>query len=225
LSYRVKLVLFFLCGLSVLFLLDTAYQALTTLSRLNVVEADRDQWQRPFDVIHALDLKPGTVVVDLGCGSGYFTLRLSPHVGAKGRVVAEDIRRLPLMFLWLRTLRWSPRNIRIVHSASDDPGLPAGGADAVLIANTYHEFTDSKPILAHVLRSLVPGGRLVVVDRRPKQAGTNSTGTAQEDHEVSSDQVEGEIRQAGFEIVSRQDNFIERDPFNENWWLIAARKP
>jgi hypothetical protein len=42
---------------------------------------------------------------------------------------------------------------------------------------------------------------------------------------VSPEQVERELRQAGFEIVSRQDRFIENDPFNKEWWLITARKP
>ena len=65
---RVKLALFLLCAIAVLFLVDTAYQGLNTLSRLNIVEAERDQWQRPSDVIQALGLTPGDVVVDLGCG-------------------------------------------------------------------------------------------------------------------------------------------------------------
>ena len=102
LSYRTKLVLFLLCAIAILFLVDTAYQGLNTLSRLNVVEAGRDQWQRPSEVLKALDLKPGYIVVDLGCGSGYFTLKLSAPVGKSGRVLAEDIRRLPLAFLWIR---------------------------------------------------------------------------------------------------------------------------
>ena len=168
LNYRVKLVLFLLCAIAILFLVDTAYQGLNTLSRLNVVEAERDQWQRPSDVIQALDLKPGNVVVDLGCGSGYFTLRLSPPVGKSGSVLAEDIRRLPLAFLWIRTFQRGQRNVSIVHGEPDDPHLPTQGVNAVLIANTYHEFTDSQAILAHVVRSLVSGGRLVVVDREPR---------------------------------------------------------
>jgi predicted methyltransferase len=225
LSYRVKLVFLLLCAITILFLVDTAYQGLNTLSRLNVVEAERDQWQRPSDVIQALDLKLGNVVVDLGCGSGYFTLKLSAPVGQSGSVLAEDIRRLPLVFLWLRTFQRRQHNVTIVHGEPDDPHLPMYGVNAVLIANRYHEFTDSHAILAHLVRSLVSGGRLVVVDREPRPAGQGSTGTAAEHHEVSSEQVESELRHAGFEIVSRQDRFIQNDPLNENWWIIAARKP
>ena len=222
-SYRVKLAFFLLCGITVLFLLDTAFQGLNTLSRLNVVEAERDQWQRPTDIIQALRLNPGNVVVDLGCGSGYFTLKLSVPVGKTGSVLAEDIRRLPLVFLWLRTFQ--RRNVRIVHGEPDDPHLPVRGVNAVLIANTYHEFANSQPILAHVIQSLVSGGRLVVVDREPRPIAQGSVGTAAEHHEVSSGQVESELLRTGFEIVSRQDRFIQNDPLNEDWWIITARKP
>jgi ubiquinone/menaquinone biosynthesis C-methylase UbiE len=223
LNYRLKLGLFVLTGLAILFVSDTAYQALNTLSRLNIVEAERDQWQRPSDVVQALDLKPGNVAVDLGCGSGYFTLRVSPAVGDSGKVLAEDIRRLPLFFLWLRTVRKG--NVSIVHGKPDDPQLPVPGVNAVLIANTYHEFTDSRPILVHVVQSLISGGRLVVVDREPHTVETKSTGTAAERHEITAEQVESELVHSGLEIVSRQDSFIQKDPYGESWWLITARKP
>jgi ubiquinone/menaquinone biosynthesis C-methylase UbiE len=225
LSYRIKLVLFSLSAISILFLIDTAYEGLNTLSRLNVVEAERDQWQRPSDVIEALDLKSGNVVVDLGCGSGYFTLKLSAPVGKNGRVLAEDIRKLPLAFLWARRIQRGQHNVHIVLGEPNDPQLPAQRVNAVLIANTYHEFTNSQAILGHVTQSLVSGGRLVVVDREPRPVERGPSETAAEQHEVSSEQVESELHHAGFEIVSRQDGFIQNDPLNENWWIITARKP
>ena len=221
-NYRVKLLVFLLCALAILFIFNTAYSALNTLSRLDVVEAERDQWQRPSDVIGALDLRPGSVVVDLGCGSGYFTLKLSLPVGDSGRVIAEDIRRLPLVFLWFRMVLRREHNVTIVHGNPNDPRLPKR-VNAVLIANTYHEFTDSQSILAHASQSLIAGGRLVVVDRAPNPENVGVTETGE--HEVSAERVETELRQASFEIVSRQDRFIEKDPDNEAWWLIVARKP
>ena len=223
-SYRLKLVLFLLCGISVLFLLDTAYQGLNTISRLNAVEAQRDQWQHPTAVIQALNLKPGDIAVDLGCGSGYFSVRLSPVVGKSGSVLAEDIRRFPLAFLWFRKVLRNERNVKVLHGEPNDPHLPTQGVNAVLIANTYHEFTDPQSILSHASRSLISGGRLVVVDRQPA-SGLGFRETATTLHAISSEQVENDLRHAGFEIVGRQDRFIENDPSNENWWLITARKP
>lgn len=142
--YRVKLALFVLCAIAILFLVDTAYQGLNTLSRLNIVEAERDHWQRPSEVIQALDLKPGNVVFDLGCGSGYFTLKLSTPVDQSGRVVAEDIRRLPLVFLWLRTIQRRQHNVKFVLGEPDDPHLPRQSVNAVLVAKIMNSPTLSR---------------------------------------------------------------------------------
>lgn len=221
-SYRVKLLVVVLGALAVLVVLQVGYSALETFSRLNAVEAERDRWQRPSDVIAALDLAPGDTVVDLGCGSGYFTLKLSSAVGGDGHVLAEDIRRLPLAFLWFRAAARREHNVQVLLGERSDPHLP-GRADAVLISNTYHEFTDARSILVHVYQSLVQAGRLVVLDREPKPA-PNAISEDTE-HEISAERVEGELRLTHFEILRRQDRFIENDSYGESWWLIVARKP
>lgn len=192
------------------------YSAIDTLHRLDVVESERDQWQRPAEVLQALDLRPGKVVVDLGSGAGYFALKLSPMVGKQGQVLAVDIRKLSLSFLWIRAFLSQKRNIRVVLSDEDDPRLPLGAVDAVLIANTFHELHDPNVMLGHVSRSLRPGGRLVIVDRGPGQGGAHA-------HEMDRAFVETELQQAGFEIVDSQDHFIDR-PGDDPWWLTVARK-
>lgn len=221
-SYRVKLLVLFLGALAVLLVLNVGYSAIETFSRLNSVEADRDQWQRPRDVIQALELRPGNVVVDLGCGSGYFSLKLSTPVGPGGQVIAEDIRRLPLIFLWFRAAARKEHNVKVVLGDPTDPHLPSH-VDAVLISNTYHEFTQSHSILVDVYEALRSKGRLIVVDREPKLANNSDLQSAE--HEISAAQVETELRQTKFDVVTRQDHFIEGDSYGENWWLIAARKP
>ena len=221
-SNRAKLFVFILAALAVLFALNLGYSALDTIARLNAVERARDRWQRPAEVIQALGLRPGDVVVDLGCGSGYFALKLSSEVGASGRVIAEAIRWLPLAFLGFRAAERGERNVQVVLGQPADPHLPSS-VNAVLISNTYHEFTNSHPILLDIWQSLVSGGRLVVVDREPKPV--SAARPENSEHEISADRVAGELRQANFTLVSRQDGFIENDSYGENWWLIVARKP
>lgn len=223
LSYRLKLVVFLISVLGLLAVVDISYSALNTLSRLNAVEAERDQWQRPQDVLKALDPKPGNTIVDLGCGSGYFTLKLSSPVGKSGHVIAEDIRLLPLAFLWVRTILRGEHNIIIIRGEPDDPHLPINSVNALLISNTYHEFTNPNAILVHVKQALMSGGRLVVVDRESKTLPIGTPAGAE--HEISSERVDMDLRQAGLEILDRQDNFIHNDPDREIWWLIIARKP
>lgn len=67
-----------------------AYQGVRTLQQLTAVEAERDQWQRPSDIIYALDPRTGNTVVDLGCGSGYFALKLVCCRARRDRVGGGD---------------------------------------------------------------------------------------------------------------------------------------
>jgi ubiquinone/menaquinone biosynthesis C-methylase UbiE len=222
-KYWVRLALFLTVAVAVLIGSNVAYQALITLNQLDAIEAERDQWQRPSEVIQALSLKDGDSVVDLGCGSGYFSLKLSDPVGRKGKVIAEDIRRLSLSFLWMRAIRQGKHNLSVHLGALDDPRLEPNSINAVLISNTYHEFTAAHSILDHVRRSLVPSGRIVIIDRSPK--GQQEQLANFQEHEISSEQVEADLRQASFQIDSRTDHFIEGDPNHEKWWMIVAHRP
>jgi len=119
-----------------LVVVQQAYQTLSTLTR---VERDRDAWQRPEEILQRLHLRPGMTVVDLGSGAGYFALKIAPRVGPAGRVLAVDLRRESLAFLWIRAVEAGDRNLLVIHGDVTDPRLPPGPVDAVLIANTYHE--------------------------------------------------------------------------------------
>jgi ubiquinone/menaquinone biosynthesis C-methylase UbiE len=164
-AYRIRIAFFLVCVMAVVAVLATTCQGVRALMQLNVVERERDQWQRSSDILQSLNVGLGKVVADLGCGSGYFTLKLSSIVGPNGRVLAIDIRRTPLFFLWLRAILRHHRNIIVIHGRPDNPKLPAGGVDAVLIVSTYHELANPEAVLHRTYESLRPGGRLVVVDR------------------------------------------------------------
>jgi ubiquinone/menaquinone biosynthesis C-methylase UbiE len=222
-SYRLKLLALLIVALALLILLNVGFSAVNTLSQLDQIETARDQWQRPSDILQALDPRPGDTIVDLGCGSGYFTLKLSAPVGNRGRVIAEDVRWLSLAFLWARTIVKKEYNISLIHGQPTNPHLPVNAVDAVLILNTYHELSDPHAILAQVSRALVSGGGLVVVDRQPNPANIGITENGE--HEIAASSVDAEVRQMGFDVVDRQDDFIDRDPDRETWWLLVARKP
>ena len=213
-----RLAVFLVCATLILLAFSTLYSFTNTLRRLDVVESERDQWQRPLDVLRALDLREGNTVVDLGSGSGYFALKLSAAVGERGQVLAVDVRKLSLFFLWTRALLRDQRNIHAVVGEEDNPRLPTGTVDAVLICNTYHEFSNPGLMLNHTFRSLRPGGHLVVVDRAPHAVAAKHT------HEVPLTVVVGELRDKGFEIVSQDDHFIDRSG-DDLWWLAIGRKP
>ena len=166
--YRIRVFLFLTIVLTVIGGAVVLLQGIAALLQLGPIERERDSWQKPAEVLQALDLHQGTTVVDLGCGSGYFTLKLSPLLGNRGRVLAVDIRREPLIFLWIRSLVLPAHNVSIIHGQANDANLGFVRLDAALISNTYHELRSPLAILGQLHRSLRHGGRLVVVDRGPE---------------------------------------------------------
>ncbi len=177
--YRLRIALFLLFAALALFASSTVWRTAVTLRHLEVVEAERDRWQQPEQVVRALDLRPERTVVDLGCGAGYFALKLSPAVGQTGRVVAVDVRTLPLQVLRWRALLGGRHNLQIERGEADDPHLAPGSADAVLIANTWHELRDRPRILAPRPGSAAswrPTGGGRPGPRRPERARRTSPG-------------------------------------------------
>ena len=199
-------------------------QAVGTLQTLTRVERERDTWQRPDEILRHLQLAPGNTVVDLGSGAGYFSLKIAPRVAANGRVFAVDLRRQSLAFLWIRAVLNGDSNLHVVRGEVDDPKLPPGPVDAVLIANTYHELTTPEPILKALFTAMRSGARLVVVDRGPREGGERRPLPAAH-HEMRPADAERAITQQGFQSVARDDRFIDRLADDDVWWLIVLRKP
>ena len=65
-------------------------------------------------------------VADIGAGEGYYTVRLSPMVGPKGRVLAEDIVPATINALAQRVQRERLDNVAIKLGLPNDPQLPPG---------------------------------------------------------------------------------------------------
>lgn len=195
-------------------IVDVAGQGVATLDRLAVVERERDSWQRPADIIAALDLHNGSRVVDLGSGAGYFALKLSGAVGPGGSVQAVDILRLPLAFLRIRAYQRGASNLHVIRCTPEDPMI-SGSVDSVLIVNTYHELANPAAVLAHVRDALIPGGRLVIADRAPDSANPG--------HEIDAGIVQTQLAAAGFHSVSLDGHFLDQ-PEEGPWWLLVAEK-
>ena len=207
-------------------LVFVGYDALQAVSALERIESERDTWQRPDDIIRALQLNTGDQVVDFGSGAGYFSLRLAPVVGREGQVTAVDLRRVSLAFLLIRAWQRGYRQIDAVVGDAQRAPLPPGSFDAVLIVNTYHELTNRRDILGQLYTQLILGGRLVVADRRRRAQQSASTSVDDHDtgHTMDPTRAEAELRAVGFEVISRNDTWIDR-PGDEPWWLIVSRKP
>ncbi|HUU89829.1 MAG TPA: class I SAM-dependent methyltransferase [Phycisphaerae bacterium] len=126
----------------------------------------RDTWQQPDRVVKDLGLKPGEVVADIGCGSGYFTFRLAKAVGADGKVYAEDISDKALKSLKDRVERDKLTNIAVVKGDATDIKIPAAACDAAILVNVLHHVPKENRLglTKDVARALKPGGRLFIID-------------------------------------------------------------
>ncbi len=192
-------------------------------------EETRERWQRVPDVFAALGVAPGLQVADIGAGGGFFTARLARAVGTNGRVFAVDVDTAVIQRLRQRATREQWSNVEIIHSAPDDPRLPPGVLDAVLIMNAYHEFAEEEAMLRGLARALKPGGRLVIVDQVPQPPRVRDGRPVQERaHELGSWFAVHDLLVADFRIVRLEDPFIVKEgtEAEDDWWLLAAvRKP
>lgn len=127
-------------------------------------EVQRDSVDEAKTVMDLARIEPGMTVADIGAGEGYYTVRLAQRVGAKGRVLAQDIDRGALQRLGQRVERERLDNVSIKLGAPDDPGLPAASFDRVFLVHMYHEVTEPYAFLWRLRPSLRPGGKVVVVD-------------------------------------------------------------
>jgi len=125
---------------------------------------DRDAADESGQLIRGLEIAPGMHVADIGAGSGYHTLRLSPAVGPTGVVYAEDIVEAYISGLRREAQRRKLTNIRIVVGTPDDPKLPAKTIDRAVLVHMYHEVENPYALLWNLAGSLKPGGRVGVID-------------------------------------------------------------
>jgi SAM-dependent methyltransferase len=161
---------------------------------------DRDLWQLPDQIMDALGIAERSVVADIGAGGGWFTIRLARRVGAGGLVFAEDIQPQMLEATMRRVAREGLGNVRRVLGAPDDPRLPPGSCDAVLLLDTYHELDNPGAMLRSIAKALKPQGRIGVVDFKRDGLGP---GPALEER-VDPEQIVRDAEAAGLRLVSRE---------------------
>ena len=127
-------------------------------------EDARDRLGEAEAVMAFAGIKPGMWVADIGAGEGYYTVRLSPMVGAKGRVLAQDIVPATRDRLAQRVDHDGLDNVAVRLGVADDPKLPRGSFDRIFLVHMYHEVTQPYAFLWHLRAGLKRGGEVIVVD-------------------------------------------------------------
>ena len=127
-------------------------------------EDARDRVGEAEEVMRLAEIRPGMSVADIGAGEGYYTVRLSPLVGRRGRVLAEDIVPETRDRLAQRVQREGLDNVAVKLGQPSDPMLPKASFDRILLVHMYHEVTEPYEFLWNLREGLKPDGLVVVVD-------------------------------------------------------------
>ncbi len=163
-------------------------------------DPEREKNLQPERVMDVLKITEGKAVADIGAGSGWFSVRAAKRVGPTGKVYAVDINQKFIDHINQRAVNEGIKNITGVLGKTDDPTLPAGAVDAVLILKTYHEFAEPVAIMKKVKNAMKKGGLVGIIDR----AGDGA------DHGLDEATVIKEMKLAGFELKEKHD-FVKPD--------------
>ncbi|QDP19003.1 methyltransferase domain-containing protein [Sphingomonas xanthus] len=136
-------------------------------------EDARDRVGEANEVMRLAGVRPGMFVADIGAGEGYYTVRLSPLVGPRGRVLAQDIVSRTRDRLAARIEEERLDNVAVLLGKPDNPMLPRASLDRIFLVHMYHEVTEPYAFLWHLRDGLKKDGLVVVVDadRSVKQHG------------------------------------------------------
>jgi ubiquinone/menaquinone biosynthesis C-methylase UbiE len=168
----------------------------------------RDAYQKPQEVVTALNIKEGEVIADIGAGSGYFTFRLARPVGERGRVYAVDVGPDMIVHLNRRVRDLNLRNVVTILCAPDDPLLADASVDRFFICDTWHHINGHTKYLALLKRMLKLGGQVIMVDF--KKAKT-PVGPPMEIR-IDRDDLVREMETNGFQLAA-EHTFLEYQYF------------
>jgi len=153
---------------------------------------ERDAYQKPEQLMDFLGNVTGKQIIDIGAGSGYFSVKLAAQ-GAN--VIAADVSDEFQNALKKRIEEYDLKNIELRKIPYDNPNLADQEVDMAFIVNTYHHIADRSTYFSKVKKGTKEKGELVIIDffktDVPVGPPTN--------HKISIDQVIAELKEAGYD--------------------------
>lgn len=172
----------------------------------------------------ALGLHPGMTVADIGTGAAmHQPIRIAGEVAPDGKVICVEVSQLYVDQIRARIDSEHVSNMNVVLGKEDDPTLALGAFDAILLSNTYHEFTQPEAMLKHICDALKPDGTLVVVENYAVAHRAESRAEQAKQHEMTPEILERELTAAGFTVKERVDPILVNSPERFRY-LVRAEK-
>lgn len=162
----------------------------------------RREWNDPSQVLGHLELAPGAVVTDIGCGPGWFSLEAARQIGEQGLLYGVDLSEAMLQRLQERAGEAGLANVKgVLAEEADEWPIPTESCDAALIANVYHEVDPASMFIGEVKRILKPGATCLVVEWRKEK----TPGGPPLAERLDPEDVTEEFTAAGFRLVATCD--------------------
>ena len=158
---------------------------------------EREREERPVKMIARMQLEPTDVVADIGCGTGYHSIRMARLV-PEGRVYAVDIQPPMLDSVFARSMAQGLHNVEPTLGSITDPKLPSERIDKVLMVDVYHEFDHPYEMMSGIVAAMKPGALLFLVEFR----GEDPMVPIKPLHKMSKEQAVKEMEAAGLEWAS-----------------------
>lgn len=153
---------------------------------------EREREERPARMLGRMQPKPTDIIADIGCGTGYHTLRLAPLV-PEGKVYAVDIQAPMLDSVFARSMAAGLENVDPVLGTTTDPRLPTSTVDKVLLVDVYHEFDHPYEMMQGIVAAMKPGALLYLVEFR----GEDPMVPIKPLHKMTKEQAVKEMEAAG----------------------------
>jgi len=157
-------------------------------------EPERDVWQKPDEILGALDLKRTSSVADIGAGTGYFSVRIAKRI-PEGKIFAVDVEPDMVRYLGERAQREHLTNLAPVQASADAANLPEP-VDVILMVDTYHHIANRAQYFNKLKSSLRPTGRLAIVDFK-----TTSPSGPPLQYRIPPETVTEELDAAGYLLI------------------------
>jgi ubiquinone/menaquinone biosynthesis C-methylase UbiE len=132
-------------------------------------EEKRKKWQDPEVILRMLGIEPGMTFVDIGCGSGYFTLPAARMVGDSGKVYSLDVDPDAINALKTKALGAGLKNIRAVVGSGEDTVLCDACADIIFFGNVLHDFENAVTVLSNARKMVAASGHLYDIDWKAEE--------------------------------------------------------